>query len=233
MKIKLAELVIDIGKVGEYTEKMCADYAVEPDTAADFAVSVNPATLERESKIYPNAPEGYIENICLYREICKKIVHHNAMLIHSAAVAVDGKAYLFSALSGTGKTTHVKLWLEKFGERALVINGDKPIIREKGGILTVYGTPWCGKEGINTNIGAPIEGICILKRGEENWIERISKIDALSELMGQTIKLDEPSATLKALDMLDKIIMNIPVYRLCCNMNPEAADVAYSGMCGK
>lgn len=230
MKIRLAELIIDLGDAGEFTREMCSGYLADAHETADFAVSASEDAIEQEMRIYPKADRGYIENICLYREICKKIVMHKAMLIHSAAIAVDGKAYLFSANSGTGKTTHVNLWLEKFGSRAEVINGDKPIVREKDGRLMVYGTPWCGKEGINNNISAPLAGICILKRGEKNSIARITRLEALSELMGQTIKPDEPSGTMKVLDTLDKIIMEIPVYRLFCNMDPEAADVAYNGM---
>ncbi len=231
MKIKLAELVIDLGDVGEYTREMCGEYIAGEHETPDFSVSVSEAMIEREMNNSPAPNRGYIENICLYRELCKKIVHHNAMLIHSAAIAVDGKCYIFSANRGTGKTTHMNLWLKKFGERAIVINGDKPLIRDINGTLTVYGTPWCGKEGINSNISAPLAGICVLKRGEKNSITRITKLEALGELMGQTIKPDEPSGTMRVLDTLDKIIMNTPVYRLFCNMNPEAADVAYGEMC--
>lgn len=231
MKIKLAELIIDVGDAGEFTQNMCGDYAVDGDSVADITIKLKADAVKKEQELYPTAEVDYLENICIYREICREMVRFDAMLIHSAAIAVDGKAYLFSAKSGTGKTTHINLWLKKFGDRAVIINGDKPLIREIDGVLKVFGTPWCGKEGINQNTSAPIEGICILNRGEENKIEQISKIDALAELMGQTIRPEEGGAMMKLLDVLDKVIMNIPVYRLHCNMDIEAAEVAYSGMC--
>lgn len=231
MKLGLAGLIIDIGDVCGYTRKMCAAYEYCGDKAADFSVQCSKKALEEEAAKYPSMPEGYSENLCIYREICRKGVEFGAMLIHSAAIAVDGKGYLFTALSGTGKTTHIRLWQEKFGDRAVVVNGDKPIVRRFEGKFHVYGTPWCGKEGVNSNIHVPIEGICILERGEENKIERVSAHAAAAKLMEQTSRPKTAAGIAALLDILDALIKEVPVYRLFCNREPEAAEVSFGGMC--
>lgn len=233
MNIKLAELIINIENPGKYTQNMCKDYIYKGEKAPDIIIEYNQAEIDKAKKTTPEAPEDYLQNLYIYRQICKRIVDFNAMLIHSAAVAVDGRGYLFTALSGTGKTTHVNLWLKKFGKRAVIVNGDKPIVRETDGEFHVYGTPWCGKEGINTNIHVPVDGICILNRGEENIIKMVSHREAISELMGQTARPSSVLGMTSLLDVLDKLITKVPVYRLYCNMNPEAADVSYNEMCKK
>lgn len=231
MIIELAGVIIDIKEPGEYTVNMCKDYIYNGKNEPDITIENDPSALEKERKIYPDAAEDYLQNICIYRTICKKIVDFDAMLIHSAAIAVDGEGYLFTALSGTGKTTHVNLWLKKFGDRAVIINGDKPIVRNINGTFHVFGTPWCGKEGINTNTNVPIKAICILERGEKNSIIKVEHKDAVTELLRQTSRPNSVSGLTALLDILDKVITEIPVYRLSCNMEPEAADISYNEMC--
>lgn len=233
MKIELAKFIIDIGNVGKYTKDMCKDYEYIGEKNADFSVKAESGLIAAEKMRYPDAPEDYLENICIYRLICKKIIGFGGILIHSAAISADGNGYLFSAARGTGKTTHMRLWLKRFGERAFVINGDKPIVREIDGKFFVFGTPWCGKEGINTNTYAPINGICILKRAQKNAIEKTPANIALSHLLTQTAEPEKGADTIAFLDILDRLIKNVPIYTLHCNMDLEAADVAYNGMCKK
>lgn len=230
MKLELADLVIDIGDVNSYTKKLCRGYECKSERTADFSVFCEKHDLEKEAEKYPMMPPEYGEHLCLYRKICKRAVLYGAMLIHSAAIAVDGKGYLFTALSGTGKTTHIRLWQEKFGERAVVINGDKPIIRRFDGKFHVYGTPWCGKEGINVNTHVPIKGICILERGNENSIKRVESTEAAAKLMEQTSRPEDAAGIAALLKILDELICEVPVYKLFCNTKPEAAEVSYRGM---
>ncbi len=231
MKIELAGFLIEIEKAGEYTQKMCKNYIYEGEKPADIFIKYDKSAIDNERKLYPNATDDYLQSLCIYRDICKQIIRHGAMLIHSAAISVDGKGYLFSAISGTGKTTHINLWLKKFGDRAVVINGDKPIIREVDGVFRVYGTPWCGKEGINQNISVPIEGICLLSRGSENIISRVKSDEAIASLMEQTSRPKGAESMVELLDIIEKLLGKVPIYRLFCNMEPEAADVSYKGMC--
>lgn len=233
MKIELAQLIIDIGEVNSYTRNMCRDYEYTGEKKADFSVACTDEMRDAEAAKYPSMPYEYGENLCIYREICKKAVKYGAMLIHSAAIAMEEKGYLFTALSGTGKTTHIRLWQERFGNRVTVINGDKPIIRRCDGKFHVFGTPWCGKEGINTNTHVSIEGICILQRGEKNVISRANPAEAAAKLMEQTSRPSGEAGMNALLDIIDGLIEEVPVYKLYCNQNPEAAEISYNGMCRK
>ena len=158
------------------------------------------------------------------------LVQEDVLLMHGAVVAVDGQAYLFTAKSGTGKTTHTRLWLKQFGARAVIVNGDKPLIHITREGATVYGTPWDGKEHLSHNIACPLKAVCILTRSKTNHIVRISPKEALRMLCQQSYRPAQPAALRKTLALIDLLSSSVPLYRLGCNMEPEAALVAYHGM---
>lgn len=230
MIVKLCGLIIEIKSRYRYTFDLCRDYLYDGEEKPEFTTFATDEQIIDERKKTPEFSDDILESTCIYRNICTMILNYDGVLIHSAAISVDNKGYMFSANSGTGKTTHMNLWLEKFGERAFVINGDKPILRRIDGKFYVFGTPWCGKEGLNKNIGVPLEGIYILHRSKENEIKRAQNKDALIFLLTQTIQ--PPKAELKELmyDILDKLIKEVPVYQMGCNMEMEACEVAYNGM---
>ena len=230
MRIQLADLVIDVDHKKDYTAQMCENYIYTGDRPADFSVKSTRETMLLEMEKQPGFPLDFLESLCLYRQICDQILSYNALLLHAAAIAVDGEAYLFTAVSGTGKTTHINLWLEKFGDRAIVVNGDKPILRKIDGKFFVCGTPWSGKECLNTNTKVPIRGICILERAKENRIVRISPQDGLHTLLTQTVRPQDVSKMDAMLKTLEDLMQSVPLYRLGCNMDPEAAEVSYRGM---
>ncbi|MEE0868112.1 MAG: hypothetical protein UIL37_07435 [Clostridia bacterium] len=152
------------------------------------------------------------------------------MLMHCAAVSVDNEAYLFTAVSGTGKTTHINLWREKFKDRCFVVNGDKPIIRRIDGKFYVCGTPFMGKENYGTNKMVPIKAICILERGKQNEIKKIAPHEAISTILVQTLRTNDMEEMEKMLSLSDKLLSAVPFYKLKCNMDIEAAEVAYEAM---
>lgn len=238
-KIKIAGVVIEISNLYPYTKKYCAGY--ETDEAPDFSVSTNQDDIDRERELADlqaihegNPPvsfsDAYLESIAAYRQIATQILAYDGALIHGAAVAVDGEAYLFTALSGTGKTTHIRLWLQKFGDRALVVNGDKPILRFDGQRILVCGTPWSGKERLNTNICLPLKAICILERAEDNHIVPITLSEAIPALFQQIYRPNARENMRQTMLMVRRLGQYTSLYRLGCNMEAEAADVAYMGM---
>ena len=93
------------------------------------------------------------ESDSLITSICDRMPFYDMFLMHAAVVAVDGVAYIFTAPSGTGKTTHTMLWKKHFGDRAVIVNGDKPLIRLQGGKVYVCSTPWKGKEELGLGPG--------------------------------------------------------------------------------
>ncbi len=233
MIISLAGLIMEVKLRWKYTYDLCKNYLYEGDEKPVFTVFATNGQLEVENKKTPGFSYDVLESTCVYRNICEEILRYDGILIHSAAISVDNEAYLFTANSGTGKTTHMNLWLENFGERAFIINGDKPILRKTDNGIFVYGTPWCGKEGYNKNIGIKLKGICILERAEKNEIRQTDKKDALTFLISQTSRPKNVDKMDLMLKNLGEIIKNVPVYRLGCNMEKEACKVAYEGMINK
>lgn len=238
-RIALAGQVIGVSALYEQTRTFCKNYLT--DAPASFEVAVTPADIayERQRSARADELEGaavrehadpYLETLAVYRKLAQLLVQDDILLMHGAVVAVDGQAYLFTAKSGTGKTTHTRLWMRQFGDRAVMVNGDKPLLHITSEGVTVYGTPWDGKEHLSTNTSCPLKALCILTRSETNHIERISKKEALPMLCQQSYRPCSPIGTQKMLALVDRLGSSVPLYRLGCNMEPEAAKVAYHGM---
>lgn len=172
----------------------------------------------------------YLETLAILRKIANRIPNYDTILFHGAVVAYAGKAYLFAAPSGTGKTTHIRLWLEALPD-AYVLNGDKPFIRvEKDGSILACGTPWRGKEKYGRNEILPLEAICHLERDTVNHIASITAKEAGNGLLRQTYLPSESQAIVKTVTILDKVSKNVRLYRLLCNMDPEAAQISIRAM---
>ena len=229
MLLEIAGLVIDVKNKYKYFEMMSRDF-ITSGKAPDFTVEVPEDVLKEAISKNPEYSDDYIEALEIYRIICKKMLKYDAMLMHCAAISVDNEAYLFTAVSGTGKTTHISLWKKKFKEKCIVVNGDKPILRLIDGKFYACGTPWRGKENYGENIMVPIKAICILERGEENSIKKIAPYDAISTIITQTLRTNDMDEMDKMLSLTDKLLEKVPFYRLKCNMNDDAADVSYNGM---
>ena len=229
--------------VTEYpdTAELCRAYLT--DRPSDFTVSLTPEDLvaEREHArreyaleglTSPIPADGQLESLAIYRKIAERLIDEDIILFHGSVIAVDGAAYMFTAKSGTGKSTHTRLWREKFGDRAVMVNDDKPLIEISDDGITVWGTPWCGKHRLGTNMGAPLRAIAVLERSAENRIAVLSAAEAMPHLLSQTYRMQDVGKMRKTLILLDRLSRSVGLYRLGCNMDPEAADVAYSGMKG-
>lgn len=230
--MRLAGMNIRAGVNYERTKEYCSDFFTDGKPDFEVAVSDGDIELERdgEDKQYS---EWYLETLALYRKIAERAAGYGAILFHSSAVAVDGKAYVFTAKSGTGKSTHVALWKKLLGERATVINDDKPLIRQSGGKFTVHGTPWNGKHKIGANISAELAGICIISRGEQNEIRKVSPDEALPTILSQTFRPSGEKATAGVVGVTTEMAESVPIYKLKCNMDISAAETSYGAMKGK
>ena len=239
--IRIAGRVAAVSAMFESTRTYCEEYLCED--APDFAVSISPEDIrfEREKSEQEERLEGipvrqftdaYLETIAVQRKIAEMLFDHDTLLFHGSVVAVDGAAYLFTAKSGTGKSTHTRLWREVLGDRAVMINDDKPFLHvtEKG--VTAYGSPWNGKHRLGCNASAPLRAICILQRGAENRICRINAIDAVNMLIQQSNRPMNRLRLLRYMELLDRLTEQVVFYQLECNMEPQAAVVAYEAMAG-
>lgn len=237
--IALAGKHIAISAIHPQIRRFCQNYLAEGEP--DFSVVVTAADIEfeREKSAREDALEGipvrefsgaYLESLAIYRKIAEKMLDYDTILFHGSAIGVDGQAYLFTAKSGTGKSTHTRLWRERFGDRAITVNDDKPLLKIEEDRVLVCGTPWDGKHRISTNIMVPLKGLCILTRAEENHIRKISPMEAMPMLLQQSHRSSNPASVAKLLGLLEKMSKNTGLYLLGCNMDPEAAKVAYEGM---
>lgn len=223
---------------------VCADFRCETMTARSekyrceerppqiIIPSVPRNELERLMSS-PGISEDSAENIYTADFFYTALLKFDGFMLHSSAVEVDGRAYLFSAPSGTGKSTHTAQWLKLFGEKARIINDDKPAIRFVGGIPYAYGTPWSGKSDLNVNVGVPIQGICVLERSEKNFIEPLDEGTAVFSILNQTIRPRSADYMNSLLTLLDRVISTVPVWRMGCNISAEAAQTAYNAMSQK
>lgn len=239
-KIKLANKVIQVNAIYKTTLNYCKDYLCD-SSDVDFEVSVCEGDLDYEkqkSEKELSAEElahlkvNYYELTAVYRKIAEKLVDYNIFLFHGSCLAVDGEAFIFTAKSGTGKSTHARLWRERFGDRCVMINDDKPLIEVTDSGVTVWGTPWNGKHRLGTNTSAPLSAICILERAEENSIRRQSLLAVFPTVFSQTYRFADPDKMRKTLVLLETAMNRVGLYRLGCNMDPSAADVSYNGMKG-
>ncbi len=231
-KYKIADLIMDFCPQYPYTAEQCEPYRTDDSLPADIVVEKK-SDYSYEAQMLPNFPTEYLENTYLYRQICTAIIDFDAFLLHSSTVMVDGEAYIFTAPSGTGKSTHTRLWQSCFGpERAKIINDDKPIVRKKD-VFYVYGTPWCGKHMKNINTSCPIKGVCFLKRGQKNTIRKLGKNEVIVPLMNQIHRTSDTHYMDKLLSLLDDFLEQTSFYELHCDISAEAVVTSYEGMSGK
>ena len=163
----------------------------------------------------------------------KKLLNFDGFMLHSSAVVVDNRAYLFSADSGTGKSTHTALWLELFGEKAYILNDDKPALRLVEGTWYAYGTPWSGKYDISVNKCVPLGGIALIERAENNEIYPFSGPEAIRQIFTQSNRPRAMEWRIKLMELLDKLMTEVPIWKLKCNMDSSAAIMSYEAMSGK
>ena len=234
---RLAGLVIQLESVHDAVHQLCMKYRF--DGIPCFAVRTTTADIAYEREKAARAdikegrgiipwPDGYLETLAVYRRIAERLPEYGGFVFHGSAIAVDGCGYVFTAKSGTGKSTHARLWRELLGDRAVMVNDDKPIIRVTDGAPFVFGTPWDGKEHLSRNISVPLKAVCILERSAENRIREISKQEALPTLVRQAYRPFDPPALSKTVDLLDRL--NVRYYRLGCNMDISAAELSFTSM---
>ena len=237
--IKLAGMTYHINTVYNTPRQICLKYLIEERGEHEITVSQNDIDLERlkvmgdTPGVDPSlrtAPDPHLENIALLRKISETACLHNRILMHGSSICVDGNGYIFTAVSGTGKSTHTALLRNLLGDRAVMINDDKPFLHISDDQIYVCGSPWMGKHHLGDNITVPLKGIFFLRRSEENVLNKIEPYDALPMLIAQCHRPEEQLRMISTLDMLDKILMRVPLYDFGCNMDPSAAELSSSVM---
>ena len=209
----------------------------QPYLAADqqgpvhFTLTADDAFLQAKQAENPHLTLNDCEYIWVGAAFYRALLHYEGFLLHASAVMMDGKAYLFTAPSGTGKSTHTALWQRCFGpDRARILNDDKPALRLRDGVFVACGTPFSGKTDLNINCTVPLQGICLLSRAAENRITRLTGRQALAGILNQTLRPTEAEEMDRLLRLMDRLLRTVPVYALQCNMEKVAAELSYQTM---
>lgn len=240
--IEVAGQAVAVSAMFESSREYCKDYLCGETPNFSVAITSADIALEREKSARTDRAEGvHVRNVsdaqleitAIQRKIAEELFAHSILLFHGSAVAVDRTAYLFTARSGTGKSTHTRLWREMLGERAVMVNDDKPFLRVTDEGILVCGSPWNGKHRLGANISAPLKAICLLERGLENRITKISAGEALFALLQQTNRPANAEMLPKYMELVDAVAGAVAFYRLQCNMDPEAAAVSFCAMSGE
>ena len=205
----------------------------------DFFILVTDEEIEKEEVIhnlkYSWKLDPVILKICaIQRQIVSYLYNQSVILFHGSAICVDGRAYIFTAPSGTGKSTHTRLWREILKEHDVVmVNDDKPLLKVEEGHVTVYGSPWMGKERLGCNMSAPVEAICSISQGTKNVIREATPDEMYPIFFEQSFRPLDKKGTENHLHTLDVLTRSVRLYKLECDVSLEAARLSYETMAGK
>lgn len=222
--ISIAGLAIGIDNRYPYLLNFCREYLT--DEPPLFTVFATDDAIDEEARVSDaEYPRGYLESIVVYREIARRLPQYDGFVFHGVALAVGDRAYLFTARSGVGKTTHTGFWLSSFDD-CHVLNGDKPILRFIDGVCYAAGTPWQGKERLGQNEMLPIGGVAFVHRALQNRAQPIGSAEAVLPFLSQTYLPEDDASVGIIATLADRILSSVRLANLHVNMSPDAALVA-------
>lgn len=237
--INIAGYTAKITSLFESTRDYCRKYLTDREPDFNLTVSQEDLTFEQEALRQEALEEGirirvftdpFLERTAIQRKVAEYLFDRDVLMTHGSTVAVDGKAYLFTAKCGTGKSTHTRLWRQVFGSRAVMVNDDKPFLKITEAGVLACGSPWSGKHGLDTNIIVPLQGICILQRGAENRIRQISLEEALPMLLHQSYCPLNPEKAARFTALVSALAEKTPLWQMQCNRDPSAAEISHKAM---
>ena len=226
-RIKIVDKVLEINAFNESTKKYCGKFLSEEEP--NYVITMTEEDLKNErtnssdGKVYVNE-----EISALYRKIANLLVEENIIVFHSSSFTVNGNAFLITARSGVGKSTHSRNLKQLLGEDFIYINDDKPMLKVEENNVTVYGTPWNGKERRSNDISAPLRAIMFLSRGETNAYRKIvNKEEIYIKMISQIYLPKEKAKREKALKAADMLLKNVNFYEINVTKDIESAKMTY------
>lgn len=235
--MEIAGLAVHVQPMFLSTREYCKAYLMEQEPEVFVTVTPEDLAYEQQLADIEADEEGlkrrkftdpFLERATIQRKIADALLRRNVLMVHGSTVALDGAAYMFTASCGTGKSTHTRLWREVFGERAEMVNDDKPFLELTEDGVIAHGSPWTGKHGLGSNIAVPLKGICILHRGPENVIRPLQPEDAIEMLLHQT-HIPELDKNLGEA-LVERLCKTVSLWEMECTKDPEAALVASKAM---
>ena len=234
MKYKIADLIVEYTAKYDDLKRLSEQFEYNGDKDADITLSVTDKLLENMlSRSVEGTTIGGVENLAMSSEFNRAAIKYGVMLVHSSALIYDGGAYLFSADSGVGKSTHTKLWLKAFGDKVHIMNDDKPVVRLFDDHAVAFGTPFDGGSGIALNENYPLRAIIFVERGDINSVRIPDSKEIIQKLYFQTARMVNRETAEKMLANIEKILHLTKFYVLTCNMDISAAYTAYNSIIEK
>ena len=233
--ISIAGHTAGIDALYDRVYSMCENYLCDELPELHICIEEEDIAVERAEaeKTQGSRRDDYLETLAVYRKISEEMLSFDTFLMHGAVVAIGNSAYMFIADSGTGKTTHIKKWIEN-ADGAFVVNGDKPLVKITDTQVLACGTPWCGKEQWSTNTMVPLKAIVSMERSEDNAVEEVSFGKAFTSLLQQTYWPEDADKMKKTLSLLSKMKGKVRFYRYHFNNYKEDAfDVSYKVLTGR
>ena len=173
------------------------------------------------------ARSNFSEHSLPLAAICSKFAQFNTLFMHASVVDKGGNGIIFAGYSGVGKTTQAQLWQKYAG--ADIINGDKAFIRFTDGGFYAYGCPWKGSSPYCLNTKTALKGIVVLRQASDNKITKLDAKSAVELFMPHVFLPHWDTACLQsALDTLDALTREIPVWLLECRPDEAAVKLTYS-----
>ena len=228
-KITVAGLYVSISARGELTYDICRPYLTDLPWS-DITLYATPAQIAAKKKAMKiSLTDEQAECIVLSDQLALKLLPHDAFLLHAAVIQYQDRCYAFCAPRGVGKSTHVQLWKQAFGDGLItVINGDKPIIRrQKDGRFYAYGTPWCGKERQGSPVGVPLDCITFIEQGQTDRAYTICEREYLDRLIGQVVFPADEHSMNRGAALLAAFMRQTPAAAAACTMTVQAAQTVY------
>ena len=238
-KIEIAGAVFGIQPLFQSTKEYFKQYLTEKTPEHIVSLTHDDLVFEQYLLDCEAVEEGlkkrrfsapFLERSVFQRRIADLLAEQDVLMLHGSTVAVDGEAYLFTAPCGTGKSTHTRSWMTLFGDRAIMVNDDKPFLTISSSGVMAYGSPWNGKHGLSTNVCVPLKGICLLHRGSENIISIADRVDIRDLLVHQVHIPDDPTLSHRVGVLLDVLLDKVPLWKMYCNKDVDAARVSHSAM---
>lgn len=232
MLYKISDLIVEYNPIYDMLRKRSDKYLIkDSSTKVNFKIIVNENDIKKVKDSDQEINSELAEYIVAGAILSNALLQYKGCLLHSSAVVIDNECYLFSATSGTGKSTHTNLWIKYLSDKKpYILNDDKPAIRIIDNEIWAYGTPFSGKYDINKNKKAKVKSICFIQQSKTNTVEKMENDEAIKLFMEQILVETDKESMIRLLEIVDIIIRQVPVYKLKCNISEEAVRLSYETM---
>lgn len=236
-RIEIAGTAFAVTSLFESTKDYCKHYLTDAEPEYRIEVFREDLVFEQEQLDIEAREEGmkrrkftdpFLERTAIQRKVADCLLQKDVVLFHGSGLALEGQGYLFTAACGTGKSTHARFWRETLG--AVAVNDDKPFLKISPAGVTMFGAPWSGKHGLDANMAVPLKGLCILHRGSENRIRKITPDEAIEELLHHGCAPTDSADAPKFRALIRQLAETVPLWRMECTKDPSAAATAREAM---